>query len=69
MKESEKLAEFNALICEAQALAIKMDAMKVANREKEIQNKYPIYHEDAFLKLEREIRKIADKFRKLGGVK
>jgi hypothetical protein len=68
MTESEKYAEFNALICEAQALSFKADAMKVANREKEIQNKYPIYHEDAFLKLEREIKKIADKFRKLGGV-
>ena len=69
MNESERLAEINALICEAQAISFKADAMKVANREKEIQNKYPIYHEDAFLKLEREVKKIADKFRKLGGVK
>jgi len=68
MTDLKKLAELNALICEAQALSFKADAMKVANREKEIQNKYPIYHEDAFLKLEREIKKIADKFRKLGGV-
>ena len=69
MTESEKYAEFNALICEAQAISFKADAMKVANREKEIQNKYPIYHEADFRKSAKEAREIADKFRKLGAVK
>lgn len=69
MTESEKHAEFNALICEAQALAIKSDAMKVANLEREIAYSAPTYHEADFMKVAKEVKKIADKFRKLGGVK
>jgi len=67
MTESEKLAEINALICEAQAISVKTDAMKVANREKEIEYASPIYHEADFTKVAKEVKKIADKFRKLGG--
>jgi len=69
MKESERLAEINALICEAQAISFKADAMKVANREREIAYSAPTYHEADFMKAAKEVKKIADKFRKLGGVK
>ena len=69
MKESEKSAEFNALICEAQALSIEVDAMKIKNLERKMRCESPIYHEPAFMRLVKETRKIADKFRKLGGVK
>jgi len=69
MTDLKKLAELNALICEAQAIEIKGDAMKIANREKEIMNQYPIYHEADFRKSAKEAREIADKFRKLGAVK
>ena len=67
MTESEKYAEFNALICEAQAISFKTDAMKVANLEREIAYSAPTYHEAAFIKAAKEVKKIADKFRKLGG--
>ncbi|MFA5286526.1 MAG: hypothetical protein WC347_13095 [Smithellaceae bacterium] len=69
MKESEKSAEFNALICEAQAISVEADAMKVANIEKKALNKPSIYHEHDFMRLVAEMRKIVDKFRNLGGVK
>jgi hypothetical protein len=69
MNDNEKLAEFNALICEAQAISIEADAMKVKNREGELRNEYPLYTEANFMRLAEEIRAIADKFRKLGGVK
>jgi hypothetical protein len=69
MKESEKSAEFNALICEAQAISTEADAMKVANIEKKALNKPSTYCEHDFMRLVAEMREIADKFRKLGGVK
>ena len=69
MKESEKYAEFNALICEAQAISVEVDAMKVTNTERKALNESPAYCEHDFMRLAEEIRKIADKFRKLGGVK
>jgi len=69
MKESERLAEINALICEAQALSIEVDAMKVTNTERAALNESPAYCENDFMRLAEEIREIAEKFRKLGGVK
>jgi hypothetical protein len=69
MTESEKYAEFNALICEAQALSFKADAMKIKNLERKMRCESPIYHEPAFMGLVKEVKKIAEKFRKLGGVK
>lgn len=69
MTELKKLAELNALICEVQAVSLEADAVKVANREKEIMSQYPIYHEADFMKLAKKVREIADKFRKLGAVK
>ena len=69
MTETEKYAEFNAMICEAQALSFKADAMKVANRQMEIEYAFPLYYEADFLKVAKEVKKIADKFRKLGGTK
>lgn len=69
MTESEKSAEFNALICEAQALLIESDAMKVTNTERKALNESPAYCENDFMRLAEEMREIADKFRKLGGVK
>ena len=69
MTESEKYAEFNALICEAQALSFKADAMKIANLEREIAYSAPTYHEADFMKAAKEVKKIADKFRKLGGIR
>ena len=54
MKESERAAEFNALICEAQAISIEADALRVKDRY------------DDFMRLAKEVKKIADKFRKLG---
>ena len=67
MKESERLAEINALICEAQALSIEVDAMKVTNTERAALNESPAYCENDFMRLAEEIREIAEKFRKLGG--
>ncbi|MFA5286185.1 MAG: hypothetical protein WC347_11360 [Smithellaceae bacterium] len=69
MNESERLAEINALICEAQAISIEVDAMKVTNTERVALNESPAYCENDFMGLAKEIRKIADKFRKIGGVK
>ena len=68
MTESERLAEINALICEAQAIYIEADAMKVANREMEIVFAFPIYYEADFMNVAKKVKKIADKFRKLGGL-
>jgi hypothetical protein len=56
MKESERAAEFNALICEAQAISIEADALRVKDRY------------DDFMRLAKEVKKIADKFRKFGGM-
>ena len=67
MNESERLAEINALICEAQALSIEADAMKVANKESELRDEYPPYNPGDFMRLANEVMAIADKFRKLGG--
>lgn len=66
MKELEKIAELNALICEAQAIGIEVDAMKVANRERKMQNESSVYIEVDFMFLAKDMRAIADKFRKLG---
>ena len=67
MTELEKLlAEFNALICEAQAIGLEADAMKVANCERKMQNESPMYTEVDFMYLVRDTKGIADKFRKLG---
>jgi hypothetical protein len=54
MKETNSAAEFNALICEAQAISIEADALRVKDRY------------DDFMRLAKEVKKIADKFRKLG---
>ena len=69
MKESEKLAELNALICEAQAISIEVDAMKIESRESELRDESPPYNFDDFMRLAEETREIANKFRKLGGAK
>jgi hypothetical protein len=69
MNESERLAEFNALICEAQAISIEADAMKMKNVERKMRYESPAYDETAFMSLVNETRAIADKFRKLGGAK
>lgn len=69
MNDNEKLAELNALMCVAQAISIEADAMKVANREMEIVFAFPIYYEADFMKVAKKVKKIADKIRKLGGVK
>jgi hypothetical protein len=69
MTELEKYAEFNALICEAQAISIEADAMKIKNLERKMRYESPAYDETAFMSLVNEIREIADKFRRLGGTK
>jgi len=69
MTELKKLLELNALICEAQAIAIEVDAMKVANSEREMPREAPAYTEESFMQLARETRGIVDKFRKLGGAR
>jgi len=69
MNDHEQSVEFNALICEAQALSIEVDAMKVTNTERAALNESPAYCENDFMRLAEEIREIAEKFRKLGGVK
>lgn len=69
MTELKKIAELNALICEAQAISIEADAMKVANRERKMQNESPVYIEVDFMFLAKDTKGIADKFRKLGCVK
>lgn len=69
MKNSEHVAEFNALICEGLAMSIESDAMKIRNREYELRNEYPVYNYDYFMRLADGVRAIAKKFRKLGGVK
>ena len=51
MKESERVAEFNALICEEIAMSIEVDAMKIRNRECEFRNGYPLYTEADFMKM------------------
>jgi len=67
MSKSEELArEFEALICEVQTLAIEIDAMKVANREREIQYEAPMYHEADFRGAADTMRQFAVKFRSLG---
>ena len=67
MTTSERLArEFEALICEVQVLSIKIEGMKVANRERELQYEFPVYKEDDFLKTAKEMKQFAAKFRKLG---
>jgi hypothetical protein len=65
MNDNEKSAEFNALICEAQAISIEVDAMKVTNTERKALNESPAYCENDFMRLVAEMREIADKFRKL----
>lgn len=69
MTESERSVEFNALICEAQAISIFSDAMKIKNRECELRNEHPLFTEANFMRLAEETREIANKFRKLGGAK
>jgi len=69
MKESERVAEFNALMCEVQAILTEGDAMKVTNTERKALNESPAYCENDFMRLATEMREIAEKFRKLGGVK
>jgi hypothetical protein len=66
MTELKKLAELNALICEAQAIGLEADAMKVANCERKMQNESPMYTEVDFMYLAKDTRAIADKLRKLG---
>jgi hypothetical protein len=69
MNDHERSAEFNALICEAQAISIEADAMKIESRESELRDEGPPYNFDDFMRLADEVKKIADKFRKSGGVK
>jgi hypothetical protein len=69
MTELKKLAELNVLICEAQAIGLEADAMKVANCERKMQNESPMYTEVDFMYLVRYTKKIADKFMELGCVK
>lgn len=67
MKESERLAELNALICEAQAISIEVESMKVENTK--TKKNQPYYNPKDFVAMSQELREIADKIRKLGGVK
>jgi regulator of protease activity HflC (stomatin/prohibitin superfamily) len=69
MTEFKKLAGLNALICEAQAIAIEVEATKIENREAELINEYPPFTKITFIRLAEETRKIAEKFRKLGCAK
>jgi hypothetical protein len=69
MTELKKLAELNALICDAQAIAIEVDAMKVTNMGRDMRGESPAYIEINFMKLAKKVRGIATKFRKLGGMK
>jgi hypothetical protein len=66
MTELEKLTEFNALICEAQAMSLDAEAMKEANRERKMKNESSVYTEVDFMFLAKDTRAIADKLRKLG---
>ena len=65
MNEYEQSAEFNALLCEAQALLLEADAMKISNAEKKALNKALVFSENDFMRLVTEIRGIAEKFRNL----
>ena len=69
MTELKKMLELNALICEAQAIAIEVDAMKVANKEAELKHEYPIYREADFMRLAQAVSAITEQFRKLEGVR
>ncbi|MFA5385981.1 MAG: hypothetical protein WC364_15220 [Eubacteriales bacterium] len=69
MTEFKKLAELNALICEAQAIGLEADAMKVTNMGRDMRGESPAYIEADFMELAQEIKGITLKFRKLEGVK
>jgi len=58
MTEFKKLAELNALICEAQAIM-----------GRDMRGESPAYIEADFMELAQEIKGITLKFRKLEGVK
>ena len=67
MNDNEKLAELNALICEAQAISIEVESMKVENTK--TNKNQPYYNPKDFVAMAQELRAIADKIRKLGGTK
>lgn len=69
MTELKKLAELNALICEVEAIAIEVDAMKVANMGRDMRGESPAYIEADFMRLAKAVSAITEKFRKLEGVK
>ncbi len=66
MTENERACEFEALICEVQALAIEVEGMKSTNKQREIDGCPLAYDEMSFNYYTNELRNYAKKFRELG---
>lgn len=65
MTENQRACEFEALVCETNAIGTEVAGMKALNKERE-QNGHSIaYTEDAFWQKSCEFRAMAEKFRKL----
>lgn len=67
MCENNKLAwEFEALICEVQAISAKSKAMETANEQRQIEGKSLAYGEGSFWEIAHQMEAMASKFREIG---
>lgn len=66
MTQEECAREFEALICEVQAIALEVEAMKVANKVSEYHGSPPAYGEGYFYARATDMKIYAEKFRNLG---
>lgn len=57
--------EFEALVCDVSALAIEVEGMKVANKEREYRGEALAYPENSFIDCARVMRLFAQKFRNM----
>lgn len=64
-KEEKRACEFEALVCETNAIGAEMESFRAANQAREQQGLSQAYGEDHFFAVAESYRAMADKFRKL----
>lgn len=68
MTQEERAMEFEALVCETNAIGIEVAGMKALNEERTINGYTPGYNEQHFFEKACEMREMAKKFRELKSI-
>lgn len=65
LTETQRACEFEALVCETNAIGVEVAGMKALNKERELNGLSIAYSEDSFWQKSLEFRAMAGKFRML----